>query len=101
MKKLLNILLLISFALSASSQLEVQIGASKTELKQNAVTIGLTYLKSFDSLFGNQEHFIPGKHSFLLITPQLDLRTGTEDAYSSITVKATGLFSTFKTTNLT
>jgi hypothetical protein len=100
MKKLLTLLLLSTLALSANSQLEVQIGASKTELRNNAITIGLTYLKSFDSLFGNQEHFIPGKKSFLVITPQLDIKTGTEDAFSSIIVKATGLISTFKTTEV-
>lgn len=98
MKKLIVLIVTCCLlSVAGHSQLEVVIGASKTELRRNAVTIGLTYLKSFDSLFGHQTHFIPGKKSFFVITPELNIRTGTSDAYSSINVKATGLLTTFKT----
>jgi len=100
MKKIVLILLLSLTVIFVKAQLQVTIAASKTELKDNAITIGLTYLRSFDSLFGDQEHFIPGKKSFFLITPELDIQTGTADAFSSITAKATGLISTFKTTTV-
>lgn len=99
MKKILISILLVITTFAARSQLEVQVGASKTELKNNAIRLGITYLQSLDSVFG-VEHFIPGKKSFFLITPELDIQTGTEDAFSSIVVKASGLFSTFKTTTV-
>lgn len=99
MKKTIIALLLLIITFTARSQLEVQLGASKTDLKNNAITIGLTYLKSLDSIFGF-EHFVPGKKSFFLVTPELDLHTGTEDAYSSIVAKASGLFASFKTTTV-
>lgn len=100
MKKLFILSLIALLSLTARSQLEVQIGANKTELRKNALVVAFTYFKSFDSLYGNQEYFVPGKRSFFVITPQADVRTGTEDAFSSITVKASGLLATFKTTTV-
>lgn len=99
MKKLL-LLLLLFFTVAANAQLNVELGAIKTDLKQSALRLGITYLKSLDSVFGNQEYFIPGKRSFFLITPDLDIQTGTEDAFSSINLKATGLLNIFKTTTV-
>lgn len=99
MKKILLAALLFT-TIVANSQLNLDISASKTDQKNNAISIGLTYLKSLDSLYGNQEFFVPGKHSFFMITPELDIRTGTADAYSSIVLKATGLFNVFKTTEI-
>lgn len=97
MKKLIIVLFVSFMAISTrSQQLEIQIGASKTELKNNAITIGLTYLKSFDSLWGN-EQFITGNNSFFRFAPEMDIRTGTEDAFSSIIIKASGLLYKFKT----
>lgn len=86
--------------LSASSQLTVEIGASRTDLEKAALTIGINYLRSLDSIFGDQELFVPGKRSFFTLTPELDIQTGTEDAFSSIVLKATGMINTFKTTEV-
>lgn len=97
MKKLFLSILLIISLLTAESQLVLDLGASKTDLKNNAVTVGITYLQSLDSIFGGQELFIPGKNSFFMVVPEIDIRTGTEDAYSSINIKASGLFNVFKT----
>lgn len=99
MKKILIALIFIITTLVARSQLEVSLGATKTDLKQNAITIGLNYLKSLDSVFGF-EQFIPGKKSAIVFTPELDIQTGTEDAYSSINIKATGLITKFRTTTV-
>lgn len=99
MKKILIALSLL-ITVAAHSQLTVELGATKTDLKDNAIRLGITYLRSLDSIFGNQEHFIPGKKSFFLITPELDIQTGTEDAFSSINFKATGLLNFFKTTTV-
>lgn len=97
MKKII-IALLLFVSTASYSQLTLDLGAIKTELKNSALRLGIKYLVSFDSLYGDQEHFLPGKKSFFLITPEADIQTGTEDAFSSITIKATGLFNTFKTT---
>lgn len=99
MKKLLIALSLL-ITVAANSQLTVELGATKTDLKDNAIRLGITYLRSLDSIFGNQEHFIPGKKSFFMVTPELDIQTGTEDAFSSINLKATGLLNFFKTTTV-
>lgn len=99
MKKILIVLSLL-ITVAAHSQLTVELGATKTDLKDNAIRLGITYLRSLDSIFGNQEHFIPGKKSFFMVTPELDIQTGTEDAFSSINLKATGLLNFFKTTTV-
>lgn len=99
MKKIIiSLLLLVTIA--GHSQLNVELGAIKTSLKESAIRLGITYLRSLDSIYGDQEHFLPGKRSFFLITPELDIETGTEDAFSSINLKATGLFNLFKTTTV-
>jgi hypothetical protein len=96
MKKIIiPILLFISF--NSYSQLNLNIGAIKTDLKNNAISVGITYLRSLDSIFGGQELFIAKKNSFFMVTPELDIQTGTEDAFSSIVLKATGLINVFKT----
>lgn len=85
-----------SFA-TARSQLTVDLGTSKTELGNAALRVGLTYLANLDSIFGGRQLFIPGKHSFFVLTPQADIQAGTEDAFTSIELKATGLLNVFKT----
>lgn len=99
MKKIFLALLLLVSTLSYS-QLTLELGAMKTDLKNSAIRLAIKYLKTGDSLWGDQEHFIPGKRSFFLVTPELDIQTGTADAFSSISVKATGLFNIFKTTTV-
>lgn len=88
---------MMATVLVAQSQLTVELGAERTDLKKNAITFGITYLRSLDSIFGGQELFVPGKKSFFLVTPELDITTGTEDAFSSIILKASGLWNVFKT----
>lgn len=97
MKKLIISILMLTTVLVANSQLTVELGAKRTDLKNNAITFGITYLRSMDSIFGGQELFIPNKNSFFIVTPDLDITTGTEDAFSSIILKASGLWNVFKT----
>lgn len=96
MKKIIIALSLL-ITVAANSQLTVDLGATRTDLKENALRLGITYLRSLDSIFGNQELFLTSKHSFFMVTPELDIQTGTEDAFSSIVLKATGLLNVFKT----
>lgn len=97
MKKIILFLLLLA-SLCAQSQLSVNLGAQKTDLNNGAITIDISYLRSLDTLFGNQDFFVPGKRSFFMVSPDLDINAGTDDAISSIVLKASGLFTTFKTT---
>lgn len=98
--KLLAMLVLITMSFSAQSQLKVSLAATKTELKNSAITVGISYIRSLDSAWREQDFLIGGKNSFFLITPQIDIETGTQDAFSSISAKVSGLFTTFKTTTV-
>lgn len=96
----LLLFVLLFFSTMASAQLKVSVGAGKTDLRDNAITIGISYLKSFDSIWKQQSYLIAGKNSFFLISPEAQIQTGNQDAFSSITLKATGLLMTFKTTTV-
>lgn len=98
--KLLMLVLFFSLSFAAKSQLQVTIGAGKSELRDNAITIGLVYLKSFDSIWKNSQYVKVGKTSTLSIYPEMYLQTGTQDAFSSITVRATALFNKFQVTHI-
>lgn len=100
MKKLIITFTVLLSTFVCSSQLNLDLAATKTDLKNNAITIGISYLRSLDSVYGGTEFFVPGKRSFFMITPDVDIVTGTEDAFSSIVIKASGLYNTFKTTQV-
>lgn len=94
------ILLMMLLPFTSKSQLQVTIGASKSELRESAITVGITYLKSFDSIWKSKSHRWYGKNSTFSINPEVYMQTGSEDAFSSIAVKATGLLLKFKTTRV-
>jgi hypothetical protein len=95
--KLLPFLLFMLLSFSSKSQLQVSLGAIQTDLKQNAINVGIKYLQSLDSIWQQQNFIVTGKHSFFLVMPDINVETGTQDAFSSINVKATALFASFKT----
>lgn len=105
MKKILKInflvfVLLYSFSLNSQDNqktIEVTIGTIKTELKQNAINLGLSYLKSLDSLWEKQDFLLDGNKSLFLITPDISIKSGNGDAFSSISAKITGLIMLFDT----
>lgn len=76
--------------------LEVSIGTIKTELKQNAIDFGIRYAKSLDTLFSEQDIFNAGKNSLFQATPEFNVQSGTNDAFSSINLKITGLMMIFR-----
>lgn len=98
-QRLLPILILL-FTTAAKSQLIINAGSTRTDLKNAAIQIGFTYLKSLDSTISNQEFSLYGKNSWFVVTPDIEFRTGTSDAFSSIIVKASGLFSKFRVTTV-
>lgn len=77
--------------------IEVTMGTIKTDLKQNAINFGLSYLKSLDSLWEKQDFLINGNKSLLLLTPDIHIESGNADAFSSISVKLTALTMLFDT----
>lgn len=95
--KLIMLLILFCFYFSARSQLQLQIGAAKTDLKQNAIQFSINYLKSLDSIIGGKERTYFGKHSVFAFTPVFDIESGTNDALNGIDAKLTGLLLSFKT----
>lgn len=89
--------LLLPFTMTAQKPLTVNLSAIKTDLKNNAIHVGINYLKSVDSILGGNERLIYGKQSVIAFTPVINIETGNADAFSSITGKLTGLAIRFKT----
>lgn len=79
------------------SPLSVKLGAIKTDLKENALNVGISYLKSLDSLWEKQDFLYDRDKSLFLITPDINIQSGTMDAFSSVSIKATGLWMLFDT----
>jgi hypothetical protein len=97
--KILTIVMLF-LSVTATAQLQVSIGAGKTDLRDNAINIGISYLKSFDSIWRNSDYLFAGRNSLFTVSPEASIVTGNQDAFSSITLKATGLLMTFKDTTV-
>jgi len=94
------IFLITQTSFCQEKSLEVSLGTLKTELKQNAIDFGLTYVKSLDSVFKKQDILLAGNKSLFQITPRFNVQSGTNDAFSSIDVKLSGLLMFFNTTNI-
>lgn len=88
----------LSFA--QEKPLEISLGTIKTELKQNAIDFGIRYVQSLDSLFKRQDILLALDKSLFQVTPEFNVQSGTNDAFSSIDVKLSGLFMFFKTTTV-
>ena len=92
-------ILFFSQAIDAQEKaIQIDLGTIKTELKQNAISIGVNYIKSLDSLFKNQDFLFAQSNSLFQLTPQFNVQTGTADAFSSINAKMTGIYMTFHDT---
>jgi len=103
-KKILYILAIFALtaqiSFSQDKPLEVSLGTIKTELKQNAIDFGIRYVQSLDSLFKQQDILLSGKKNLFQATPEFNVQSGTNDAFSSVDVKLSGLFMFFKTTEV-
>ena len=98
-EKLVIFLLFMLLSFQASAQkLELGVGTNVTELRKGAITIVVKYIQSFDSIWRNQDIFHAGRSSAFMLQPEIDIETGTEDAFSSINAKAVGLLMTFRKT---
>ncbi|NOU46904.1 MAG: hypothetical protein HOO86_07575 [Bacteroidales bacterium] len=93
-------LLAMQFSYSQEKPLEVSLGSINTESKRNAIDFGIRYAKTLDSLFKKQDILLSGKNSLFQASPEFIVQSGTNDAFSSIDVKLSGLFMLFKTTTI-
>ena len=103
MKPLYYIFISILFAFQGYSQqgpVQLSLGNTKTTLEQEAINFGISYLKSLDSIWESQEYLITGDKSIFVITPDIDIKSGNADAFSSMNIKATGLVLLFDTTHV-
>lgn len=94
------LILVFNSVFAQDKPLELSLGTLKTELKQNAIDFGIRYVKSLDSLFSEQDIFLARRNSLFQATPEFNVQSGTDDAFSSIDIKMTGLFMFFKTTTI-
>lgn len=83
-----------------SKPIELSVSTIKTELKQNGIQFGFSFLQSLDSLFERQDFLIEGEQSLFLITPRINIQNGSEDAFSNLEGKITGLIMLFDTTKV-
>lgn len=98
MKKLTILCGLLSIALIsiAQSDLSIDISTIKTQAKNNAIGLGINYLKQYNNLDFQSN----GKRGFINITPEIITQAGTNDAFSQLQLKLSGYFFKAKTTTV-
>jgi len=96
--------MLTALAINAQEQdeedtpLNLSIKTILTDFQNEAISLGIDYARSLDSLFQIQDILLAQDKSLFQLTPGISVQTGTEDAFSSIQLKLSGIFMTFKTT---
>ncbi len=88
---------MVSIASAQEKPLTVTFGSIKTELKKSAFNLGIQYLVSLDSAFREQDILYAGRKSLLQLSPEFNVPTGTNDAFSAIEAKITGVALLFQT----
>lgn len=96
-KQLASVLVMLLFMITCFAQkpLSVSIGAVKTEGNNSAVAFNVSYLPALS--FTGKEKLKFGTHSVFSVSPDVQISSGTADAFSSIVAKITGLDVIFKT----
>jgi len=69
-----------------------------TDFKNEAISLGIDYARSLDKMFQEKDIFVAQKNSLFQLTPGISIQSGTEEAFSSIQLKLSGIFMTFRTT---
>lgn len=94
----LTLMLLLLIGMQVQAQTYINIGTVKTDLRKTALNIGFSYIRSLDSMYSGKDLQFNGKKSFVMVTPEIDFKSGTEDAFSSVIAKADILVAKFRTT---
>jgi hypothetical protein len=89
---LLSVLVPVAAVADSSGVAELTLGNVRTELKRSAVRIGAKYAKE---LSGTTRQ-LDSERSLFYFTPEIELRTGDEDAFRGIVAKVGGAFLKFK-----
>lgn len=99
-KLLIGIFFITYCCYSQNNPIQIELGTIKTQLKQDAINLGINYAKSLDSLFKIQDIQFNNKSSLFQLTPEFNVQTGNNDAFSAINAKLTGLFMIFQKTSV-
>ena len=89
-------LLFCAFFSFSQNDLNVELNAIKTAVKNNAVGFAINYLKPYNNI----ETQLNGKSGFLNITPEILTQAGTNDAFSNLVVKLSGFYLKAKTIDI-
>jgi len=81
-----------------NTPLDISIKTILTDFQNEAISLGIDYARSLDSLFQVKDILLAQDKSLFQLTPGISVQTGTEDAFSSIQLKLSGIFMTFSTT---
>lgn len=84
-------------SLAQKGQNEVSIEALRTDLKQESVSLSFKYIPVLDSVFSRKDIFAATSRSLFQLTPHLDYKAGTKDAFSYGILKLQGFFMCFST----
>lgn len=95
---LLSCLVILPTIAQEGEPLNVSIKTILTDFQNEAIGLAIDYTRSLDSMFQVQDILMAQDKSLFQLTPGINVQTGTEDAFSSIQLKLSGIFMTFKTT---
>jgi hypothetical protein len=107
MKKIVSYFLFLGFAIAAnykaiaqSNPIQVDFNAIKTTAKENAIGLGINYAKALNDILAENNPIWDGNHKLFTLSPELNVLTGNEDAFSSINAKISGLLMLYKDTTI-
>ena len=100
MKRFILIVLLCWWGpvVNAQGNLDLNIGTARTELRNNALRFGVNY--AADVFSGFSDGISGGRKNLFFVMPEFAVEEGSEDAFSSIIVKAAGFTGLFKKTSI-
>lgn len=92
--------LLTITAYSQNKPLSVSLNSIRTDAKQAAFSFAVEYLKELDSLFATEDIFLAKDNHLFTASPFFEIRSGSSDAFSSVTGKLEGFYLFFKTAEI-
>lgn len=102
----LGIVLWLHASLSAAqinqTGTSLSVSSIRTDLKASAIALAISYAQAWDSVFVIKDIQISptSKNSLFQLTPEINVLTGTSDAFSSINIKAQGFAMFFRDTTV-
>ncbi|MBD2723594.1 hypothetical protein [Hymenobacter armeniacus] len=80
----------------------INLSSLRTDLKANAIKLAISYAQAWDSTFKYQDILVAStsKNALFQLSPEINVLTGTADAFSSINIKAQGFAMVFRDTTV-